>query len=104
MHLLFLKGRCVVLTAALVYNGTDSYFADLFKAALDSMMKDLVYVSVWLNQAVLEDCVILSYVSELCSITFVFFCFFFGFTQHCFEWSLYTGCIILMLFKEKHFL
>lgn len=46
MHLLFLKGRCVVLTAALVYNGTDSYFADLFKAALDSMMKDLVYVSV----------------------------------------------------------
>lgn len=32
--------------AALVYNGTDSYFADLFKAALDSMMKDLVYVSV----------------------------------------------------------
>lgn len=52
----------------------------VLKAAL-TCFEGPVYVSVWFNQVVLKDCIILSYVSELCSIMFL--CF----TQHCFDWS-----------------
>lgn len=64
------NGHCMRVMVALVYSWTDFFFFSfpvLLKAAL-IYNEGPVYVSVWFNQVVLEDCIILSYVSELCSI------------------------------------
>lgn len=83
------------VTPALVYNRTLTL---LFCSKLPWLYEGPVYVSVWFNQVVLKDCVILSYVSELCSIMF------FASPSTALNGLLYTRCIIIMCWSKKHFL
>lgn len=62
-----------------------------------------VYVSVWFIHVVLKDCIILSYVSELCSIMLFFFLLHLALLS---IGLLYSRCIIIfiiMSWSKKHF-